>query len=994
MKAKNVLGAYLSPFAVVALSFGYAVGWGSFVMPGTTFLPDAGPAGTVIGLLAGAAAMAVFAFNYHRMLQRMPGPGGAYAFATKSFGPDHGFLLGWFLWLTYVAILWANATALVLLSRFLFGDVLQFGFHYTMVGFDVYFGEVALCVLAIVLCGCACLARKRLAAGLNTAFAAVFLAAVSACFFAAIRRNGGDFSTMAPAFAPNGSPPAQILRIFAMVPWAFVGFEAVVNSSSEFSFPLRRTFGLMLAGLAVSTSVYLMLALLPVLAVPNGFATWNDYLMALPGLRGLDAMPVFAAARTALGRAGVALVGSAMLCGQLTALFGTFLAASRLMYAMAQDGMIPERFARLNRDGTPAAAVLFILVVSCAIPFFGRTVTGWPVDVSNLGAAIAYGYTSIAVFAAASKDGGCHARREKAAGIVGLAMAGVFCLLMLVPNYIAGETLSAESYLVLSVWCILCFLQYRHVFRSDRLNRFGQSTATWVGVLILIFFSSLMWVRLAIGDASEEAFGSLVGQTVDADMVARIMRGVNLDMLFKSLVELGLLVSSLAIMLNLFSIQRNRETSLLQQKLAAEEGANRSKSYFFSTVSHDIRTPLNAIVGFSQMLKLGCRTEAERTSAIDSILVGSKSLLALVNDILELSRLESGEITIARVPTDCRALLRGVADSFRVGAGKPDIEIRDSVPDMPRLLVDPLRLRHVVSNLVSNAVKFTEKGFVDVRASFAPDGGDGTGTLAIEVQDTGCGIREEDRAKILSPYERTATKLARNGGTGFGLAIGNRFVLAMGGTLSFESEPGNGSTFRISIPGVAAESADKSAAAPLPDVAPAEPAASPVPPTPEAAAPKATSAPKPSVAEAPAPEPPAPEPPALPAGSVPEVQRALLVDDAKMNLLVLKVLMKNLGAFELEMAENGKEALTRLRRKDAPAFDVVLTDMWMPELDGEGLAKEIRADPQLADLPVHVITADVELQETYTQKGFDSIILKPVTIEALRTLFAERPARG
>ena len=147
-------------------------------------------------------------------------------------------------------------------------------------------------------------------------------------------------------------------------------------------------------------------------------------------------------------------------------------------------------------------------------------------------------------------------------------------------------------------------------------------------------------------------------------------------------------------------------------------------------------------------------------------------------------------------------------------------------------------------------------------------------------------------------------------------------------------------------------------------------------------------------AEAPAPEPPAPEPPALPAGSVPEVQRALLVDDAKMNLLVLKVLMKNLGAFELEMAENGKEALTRLRRKDAPAFDVVLTDMWMPELDGEGLAKEIRADPQLADLPVHVITADVELQETYTQKGFDSIILKPVTIEALRTLFAERPARG
>ena len=95
---KHNLGAYLSPLAVVALSFGYAVGWGSFVMPGTTFLPDAGPVGTIVGILLGAAAMAVFAFNYHRMLLRVPGPGGAYAFATKAFGSDHGFLLGWFLW--------------------------------------------------------------------------------------------------------------------------------------------------------------------------------------------------------------------------------------------------------------------------------------------------------------------------------------------------------------------------------------------------------------------------------------------------------------------------------------------------------------------------------------------------------------------------------------------------------------------------------------------------------------------------------------------------------------------------------------------------------------------------------------------------------------------------------------------------------------------------------------------------------------------------------
>ena len=100
MKSVSRLAAYLTPLMVVALSFGYAVGWGSFVMPGTVFLPGAGPAGTVIGILLGAAAIAVFAFNYHRMLQRVPGPGGAVSFTVKAFGADHGFLLAWFLWLT------------------------------------------------------------------------------------------------------------------------------------------------------------------------------------------------------------------------------------------------------------------------------------------------------------------------------------------------------------------------------------------------------------------------------------------------------------------------------------------------------------------------------------------------------------------------------------------------------------------------------------------------------------------------------------------------------------------------------------------------------------------------------------------------------------------------------------------------------------------------------------------------------------------------------
>ena len=228
-------------------------------------------------------------------------------------------------------------------------------------------------------------------------------------------------------------------------------------------------------------------------------------------------MPVFAASKKALGTAGVAVIGGAMLAAQMTGIFGTLVASSRLMHAMSKGGAIPSWFGRLNRDGTPANAVLFVICVSFVIPFFGRTVTGWPVDVSNLGAAVAYGYTSAAAFALSRKETGRAAFAGMAFGIVGVAMAVTFCLLILVPNYISGDSLAAESYLVLAVWCLAGFLQYRHVFLVDWLSRFGHSVVVWISILVLIFFSSLMWVRLAVYDASEAAFGSLVGKTINPD---------------------------------------------------------------------------------------------------------------------------------------------------------------------------------------------------------------------------------------------------------------------------------------------------------------------------------------------------------------------------------------------------------------------------------------------------------------------------------------------
>ena len=938
------LGAYLSPLAVIALSFGYAVGWGAFVMPGTVFLPKAGPVGTLIGILIGMVAMMVFALNYHRLVIRRPGPGGAYGFVAKAFGTDHGYLVAWFLLLTYVAILWANSTALVIESRYILGDALQFGFHYSMVGFDVYFGEVLLSVAAIALCGGLCIFGKRLAVRLHTLFAGVMVAGIATCFFAVLFRHEGGIASMAPAFSSNGSPGIQVLRILAMIPWAFVGFEAVVHSSAEFRFPVKRTLSLMIAAIVLSALAYIALAVLPVLSLPERFATWPEYIAALPELDGADSLPVFAAVRRTLGVAGTAVLGGTMLAAQLTGLFATFVTSSRLMRAMSHGGMIPRWFGVLNRDGTPANAIIFVMLVSFTIPFFGRTVTGWPVDVSSFGAAIAYGYVSAAAYAIARREGE-KSLFVRAAGLVGVGMTIVFSLLMLVPNYLSGSTLSAESYLLLSIWCMLGFLLYRRVFRLDSRGRFGHSTVVWVSILVVIFFSSLMWFRLAVCDAAENAFDDFVGRTLVKEDFVRLISHVDSDMLLKSVVEFVLLVSSLAIMLSLFSILRTREKNLIIQKLEAEESANKSKSYFFSTVSHDIRTPLNAIIGFSQMLKMGFRSDAERDQAIDSILVSGKTLLHLVNDVLDFSKLEDGRMEIVPEPTDCGRLVSELVETFRIASKAPAVEFRYRADGLPILMVDPQRVRQMLFNLMGNAAKFTESGFVEVRATFARDNGADNGTFRLEVEDTGCGISEDDLKIIASPYVQVGAKQARHGGTGLGLAICRQLAAAMGGELSIASTLGKGSTFVIVVPNVKVSDA-------LPVATPkAEPSVTPV--------------------------------------AAQEKKRILIVDDQKMNLTVLAAMLKKLGYLDVTTAVDGKQALAALESGGATEFGLVLTDMWMPELDGEGLVRAIRANAMLAKLPVYVITADVEMLAKSEAVGFDGILLKPITPTTLEKVLLE-----
>ena len=954
-----VLKRYLSPLSAWAMSFGCAVGWGAFVMPGTTFLPIAGPLGSMIGLGIGALVMFLVGRNYHYLMQNYPEAGGAYGYVKHVFGGDHGYICGWFLILTYVAIAWANVTALALIGRNLFGGIFSFGFSYKVFGFDVYAGEILLAVATLLVAAAVFVCGKRLAAWIQTAFALVLVAGIAIAAAAVFARHDGGMSAFLPAFASGRIAPLQVFAIVALAPWAFVGFESVSHSAEEFAFSRKRTVGIIVFSVLAATAAYATLVFVAASMRPEGFADWCGYMAALGSFEDVRRLPVFYAVETALGTTGIVVLSLTTVAAIVTGLIGNITAASRLIYAMSRDGLLWKQFAKLDRDGSPRNAILAIIAVSCLLPFVGRTVVGWIVDVTTIGASIAYAYVSWCAFTVARSE-----RRPfvMISGGVGIAVSLAFLVYFLVRNFWVVDAFSAESYLILVVWSIIGIVVFRIVFGRDRTGKLGTSTVAWVVLLFFIFFSGHMWNRQLERDLTNTVVAEILERYAPVDKDGKITKAeaesasflerqkewVDDTLTHYNLVQIALVLIALLMMYSIYSVISRREKE-----------AAKAKSYFFSTISHDIRTPLNAIVGFSQMLKHGHNTKEEESEAVDSILTSSKSLLSLVNDILDLSRRDSGHTEVALAPADCREIIREIEEAFCISSAKPEVEFRAAIKDMPRLVVDSLRLRHIIFNLVSNAVKFTEKGHVEVRARFdRVNAKDDRGTLYIEIEDTGVGISEEDKQKIESPYMRTASKISRNGGTGLGLAVCRQFAEAMGGTMSFESELGKGSTFRITFPGVKVAEKECKVESVKCKV---EETANVVAPRPVAAA----------------------------DGLMPVPPRVLLVDDTKMNLMVLKALMKKLGAFQLETAMDGKEALALLQAPDAPAFDAVLTDMWMPELDGEGLVKAIRADPKLAKMPVHVITADVELQETFAEKGFDSIILKPVTIALLRPLFAD-----
>ncbi len=783
-------------------------------MPGTTFLPIAGPVGTALGIGIGALVMLILAKNYHYLVNCYPDNGGTYTYTKKSFGYDHGFLSAWFLLLTYIAIIWANASALPLIARTLLGSTFQFGFHYEIAGFHVYMGEIILAVASLLIGALVCI-RKNLAKHTQIIMAVILFGGIVVCFVAAAAGRSGTSALFEPAFAPGNNAINGTLTIFALTPWAFVGFESISHSAGEAKYSLKRTFRIMLIALITAGIAYILLSLLSSISVPAGNSSWADYTAGLGSYTGVQSQPAFFSANAALGTWGSVILGIAALCAIFTGLIGNYIALSRLIRSMSKDEMLPKRVGKLDKNNVPRNAILCVLVVSVVFPFLGRTAISWIVDVTTVGATIAYAFAS----AAALKT----ARRQKnklvmATGIIGLAISLFFALEFLIPNIVSVKTLSTESYLILAAWGILGFVVFWYLLRKDKKRRLGRSTVAWIVLLGLIIFTSSVWMRQSADQTIEESvvpiqtyytekleeagIDTVSSATKPAFSYLRnILDDVDSSLATGTAIQVVLIVIALIILFSIYNRIQKRERQIEVEKALAEE-SSRAKTSFLSNMSHEIRTPMNAIIGLDNIALRDPELTPRTREQLEKIGASAKHLLGLINDILDMSRIESG-----------RMVLKDEEFSFREFIDQINIIINGQCLDKGlhydcRIIGpigdyyfgDDMKLKQVLINILGNSVKFTDApGNVSLTVEQLTRD-ENSSTLRFTMKDNGIGMDKEYIPKIFEAFsQEDAAMTNRYGGSGLGMAITKNFVEMMNGEISVESEKGVGSVFTVTV---------------------------------------------------------------------------------------------------------------------------------------------------------------------------------------------------
>ena len=920
--AAKPLDRYLSPVDVWGMAFGCMVGWGVFAMPGTTFLPLAGPAGTALAMAVGMVIMLIISENFSYLMGRTSITGGVYSYTKEAFGRDHAFLSSWFLCLSYLTIVFLNGTALFFVVRTLFGSLIQAGFHYSVAGNTIYLGEAAVSVLVLAGVGILFVAAKPALQKLLTILAAVmFLGiAVTALFcLPGVVKNG--------AFAAFGSGSVNrahaVFSLIILAPWAYVGFEITSFETAHFRFPIQRSGRIITLSILAAAFSYISMTLVSISSVPADFASWQEYIGSLGSLNGIPSVPTFHAAGAIMGKAGLAVMTVTAIAAILTGIIGGYRAATRVLSTMAEDHILSEKFKNTTYS------IEFITVLSILLSLLGRNTLNWFVDLTSFGAIVGFGYTSAAAYKIAKTEGN---RRVAATGIIGTAISVLFILVQLIPRLSAMEAMGSEAFLLLSLWCLLGFVFYWKTVSRSSLTEYSGMSTSGVVLFALLVYSVLMWMgkRLMAGSTMEEMKASLTGGGV---------------------IVLLIIFIGLAVMLYVQNVVSKKHEAVEREKIHAVE-SSLAKSQFLFNMSHDIRTPMNAIIGYTNLARKETNLPVIK-NYLDKIDGSSQHLLALINDILEMSRIESGRIELEFVPVDLCALFDGIRDLFLEQMKQKDMEfsIHTGQVQHPYVWCDRKNLNRVMLNVLSNAYKFTPDGGI-ITASIWEVGNaeHGYGSYEIRVQDNGIGMSREFADKMFDAFERERTSTVSGiEGTGLGMSITKRIIDLMGGTIEVMTAPGSGTEIILRL---------KFRLAQEKDIPKAEK---------EAQAERAeTDAQQPEVDFS--------------------TKRLLLVEDNLINLEIANMILTQAG-FTVETAENGQAAVDLVSASEPGYYDAILMDIQMPVMDGYEATRRIRRlkDPSLAAIPILAMTANAFKEDVEASKeaGMQEHIAKPIDVNVL-----------
>ncbi len=525
------------------------------------------------------------------------------------------------------------------------------------------------------------------------------------------------------------------------------------------------------------------------------------------------------------------------------------------------------------------------------------------------------------------KDAG---RRFKLQTIIGMIFAAASFLFLLIPNVFSENELATESYLILAVWSIGGLVYYWYVYRRDKKRMYGKTTVMWMLMVFLIFFSSIMWIRQRTIDRIKE---------VDGWEGVHLSNYVAQNALYQFLVVLVVL----AVIFSLFSIMiaRQKETD---KKALESDARNRAKTEFLFHMSHDIRTPMNAILGFTDLALLDTGNQEKMEDYLKKIKSSGAHLLSLINDVLEMSRIESGKMEIASEVMDLHEVFRNLDSIVRGSAEAKGQTLTVTTENLqhPYVYGDRLRLNQVLLNLTSNAIKYTQEGG-EIRVSIQETGDvlDGIAGYRIAVKDNGMGMTPEFAAKVFEAFEREK-QVEKQGiqGTGLGMAITKRIVDLVGGTISVKTELEKGSEFLVDVSMPLASEADIEAHQETKNLS--------------------------------------------------EVnfngKRVLLTDDVEINREIAVAILEMFDLI-VEQACDGQEALEKVVEHPAGYYDVVFLDVQMPRLNGYEAARAIRglSDEAKAKVPIIAMTANAFEEDIKNAKaaGMNGHVAKPIDQEQL-----------